>query len=453
MGVLLLMICGAPFSVYPGEDETDIRVHLLSGDAVRIASSGDMKVFLGNDALLTLKGATAIALKDGKFFFNDDPSSLESFMITPSREQDAISVNGKAYRGKIAVIKRKPESFIIVNHVDIEDYLAGVLGGEVSASWPPESLKAQAVAARTYVLYKKEHPRDKDFDVFCTTQDQVYSGLAGEVPALMGAVRDTRGQVIFYQDKVIKAYYHSTCGGHTEDGSEVFPQDGAFLKGVPCPFCDVSPCRSWVYDISLDDLGGLLKKGGILTGDLLEVKITRASRSGRVGEVTLVATEGVKTIKGSELRMLAGPGRVKSTRYTLSADEPREVAVMRLVPDLKKVAPRMELPDDTRLLAGFVLTGIGPLCPSAAQVLRAVYPEETAESPSPRVVRNDVLSGHLEEVLVKVPSRFHFSGGGWGHGVGMCQWGAYGMAKQGSGYRDILKYYYPGTEIRDIHRK
>ena len=449
--LLLTCLC---FPQTAGAQDTHIRVHLLSGNTVKVSTDGELLLCDGNQKLLTIHGGNTFSLKGGKFLIGESPSSLESFTLAPAVENSIVYVNSRAYRGILELKKREPGKFLVINHVDIEDYLAGVLGGEVSASWPRDALKAQAVAARSYVLFKKKFPRDPDFDVYSTVMDQVYAGIQGESPLLLQIVRETRGQVLTWQGEVIKAYYHSTCGGHTEDGAEVFPEDASFLKGVPCGYCNVSPCFNWEKVLSCQDLTRVLRKNAVTSGELLDMKVTRTDDSRRAAELTLSCSDGEKVLKGSELRMMIGPGQLKSTRFSLKVLERREDTVPIYFTRWYRKLPYSRFINDP-LFTGLFLTMYSLYSlpqETGMEILPSAMPSRELQE-IPVDAPSEVLTSHLYETKVKVSTRYYFSGEGWGHGVGLCQWGAYGMARQGFDYAAILSHYYPETQLMKIAKE
>jgi len=435
---------------------TVIRAHLLSTNSVTIATSGSELLVCDDDKkLMSFKKGASFTLKAGSLYADNNKIDTDNILLKAGKEKDCLFVNGKPYRGFIELKKRTPASFLVINDVNIEDYLAGVLSGEVIASWPDDALKAQAVAARTYILYKKRQPRDKDFDVYSTVMDQVYAGMTAESSKLIKIVKDTEGQVLTYNGEVIKAYYHSTCGGHTEDGAEVFPEDASFLKGVPCTYCSISPLYSWKQEITTEELKKALakleNKGDLPDGELVDLKVTRKGKSGRAAEITITLSDGERVIRGSELRMMIGPGRLKSTRFKLEIlDIKREKLPPAISTQWVHRFPSAEISDSSLNTESLGFTSFGPL---------KVTEQGKIESPPPSLVmphelftsiflcQPSVLVIRMEEGKEKISARLRFSGSGWGHGVGMCQWGACRLAELGKDYKAILNYYYPGTTL------
>ena len=131
--------------------------------------------------------------------------------------------------------KALPSGLAVINQIGLETYVAGVVSGEVSPKWPLEALKAQAVAARTYVLYKQVENQQEPFDVFASVLDQVYHGHAARSESVLRAVAETKGHVVTYDRRPIYAAYSSTAAGPTEDALYVWALNLPYLKGVNCP--------------------------------------------------------------------------------------------------------------------------------------------------------------------------------------------------------------------------
>ncbi len=275
-------------------------------------------------------------------------------------------INGKSYRGML-IIRRFMGKLLFVNHLDIEDYLKGVVSKEMPPDWPLEALKAQAVIARTYAIYKRTHMSDyKGFDLYDSTLDQVYQGLDGEGEKGNRAVESTAGIVITYKGEVIKSYYHSTSGGRTEDPVNVWGKPYPYLRSVSCGFDRASPSYHWRYSVSLSRLERLLRKKGYGGKGLRAIKVKRYTVSGRNKTLELVYRRSPnQKISAIELRQIVGNTNLKSTHFY--------------------------------------------------------------------AIRNG--------------KSFTFIGKGSGHGVGLCQWGARGMAEKGYHFRDIIRKYYHHIQI------
>lgn len=270
-----------------------------------------------------------------------------------------IFIKDSWYRGRVLVVPIEG-GITAVNWVDIEAYLYGVVGSEMPASWPQEALKAQAVAARSYALYRRDRTQNQLFDVGGTTAHQVYKGLAAEAPSVQAAVNATQGQVITHGGRVIEAVFHSSSGGHTENSEDIWQRPSPYLRGV-ADFDQEAPVFQWSETFSAQQLAQRIT--GI--GHLQSVATERATPRGRVVSARLQGTQGSRTLTGVELRQALG---LRSTLFAFNV---------------------------------------------AGDTIRV-------------------------------------DGRGYGHGLGMSQWGARGLATRGHNYQQILTHYYQGTALANL---
>lgn len=248
----------------------------------------------------------------------------------------------------------------IIN-VALERYVASVLAGEVSSSWPMEALKAQAVASRTFALRRMEERKNNAYHVQNSVSDQVLKATINET--LVKAVRESAGLVLTVNQDLAETSFHSTCGGKTADAKNVWGRSYPYLSGGVCGYCHGSPTYHWHVQMPMADIE--TKLGQKITN----IKISSRTKDGRVDKILLMGGKQ-QYINGHEFRMALGPMKVKST----------------LIKEIK-----------------------------------------------------------IQGTSVKI------SGQGFGHGVGMCQYGALGMAKTGKNYKEILAHYYPKTELRKFY--
>jgi stage II sporulation protein D len=317
------------------------------------------KVLYKGKALRTTVTAFKGGIVLGKINFNADK------VLIKANDPEAIVINGRRFRGMFEFIKKDNLHLLVINHIELEDYIKGVLYNEASHYWPREALKALAVACRTFALNQMQANKDKDFDVTSDIYSQVYGGKASERYRTNKAIEKTQGLVLTYNGKIFPAYYHATCAGKTEDASVLWNIDIAPLKGVNCGFCSDSPHYKWHAVLSSDEIREKLGNSGYNIKNIKDIVILTRDSSGRIANLKIVSDEKEIEISAKDLRNILGPNIIRSTNFTAN------------------------------------------------------------------VVSNDIV----------------FEGLGWGHGVGMCQWGAYFMAKQGKGFEEILKYYYPGSNV------
>ncbi|MFH0840215.1 MAG: SpoIID/LytB domain-containing protein [Candidatus Omnitrophota bacterium] len=303
----------------------------------------------------------------GGLLMGTEPFDIYGIRIKPIGAA-TIYVNGRKFRGDIDVIRTEKMKLLVINHVDIEDYVSGVLYHEVSHLWPMEALKVQAISSRTFAVYKTIESLGRDYDLTNDIYSQVYGGRTSEKYRTSKAVRETKGKILIYKNKVLPAYFHATCGGHTEDASLLWNVKIPSLKGVPCPYCQKSPHFKWTATISLADIEGGLNRAGYKVGDIKDIKVLSRDNSGRVVKVDISNALGEEKIPANKFRLAVGPNILRSANFDVA------------------------------------LRGKSAL----------------------------------------------FTGRGWGHGVGMCQWGAYYMSRDGFSAEEILKFYYPGASIANM---
>ena len=224
-----------------------------------------------------------------------------------------ISVSGVVH------LVRRGKGFLVINRVDIEEYVKGVVPAEVSSTWHPEMLKAQAVAARTYALYQQMLSATRDYDVASTVQDQVYRGKEGIDVGILRAVEDTRGLVVTYQDAPIYAAFSSTAAGLTEDAMNVWSKEYPYLKGVECPFDLASPYYQWKSSFKVDTLEQNLRQQGFSVGTIATMAPLSFSRGGRVAKLRILHSGGELILRGEELRKVIGYTIIPSTQFAIES--------------------------------------------------------------------------------------------------------------------------------------
>jgi stage II sporulation protein D len=238
-----------------------------------------------------------------------------------------LRVDDKRLREEVYLYSKAGEC-MIVNHVDLEKYVAGLLNSEMNASWNMETLKAQAVAARTYAIYQmRETTRgfDQAFDLDSSVKDQVYEGAHQERYRALRAVEQTRGEILAFNGKPIKAFYHSTCGGRTASADKVWGFRSPYLIPVACGFCNVSPRYRWEHKTQMSDLEVALKMKGIIQGKLAGVRVGKRTTLGRVETVEVFDGLRMVTVGGARFREIAGFSQLRSTDFTVM----REGGVLR----------------------------------------------------------------------------------------------------------------------------
>jgi stage II sporulation protein D len=256
---------------------------------------------------LTMRGEQGLTLTWAK------PKGPSTGLVRTSEQRLTVPVSGLVH------VVRRGDGFLVINQVDLEEYVKGVVPAEVNSAWHPEMLKAQAVAARTYALYQQMLSASRDYDVVASVQDQVYRGKQGIDAAVLRAVEETRGLVLTYDGAPIYAAFSSTAAGLTEDAVNVWSKEYPYLKGVECPFDLASPYYQWTSSFKRDLLEQTLRQQGLAVGTITAMTPLMMSRGGRVATLRLVHSEGELILKGEELRKAVGYMVVPSTQFTVES--------------------------------------------------------------------------------------------------------------------------------------
>jgi stage II sporulation protein D len=284
------------------------------------------------------------------------------------QKSPAIYLNGRKFRGAVDIIRQPDNTLLAVNHLDVEEYVQGVLYHEVAPWWPMQALKAQAIISRTFALYQAKVNGHKDYDLVSTVFSQVYGGRTSERGRTSKAVRLTKDEVLTYKNRIFPTFYHATCAGRTEDAANLWKINIAPLKGRECQFCRRSPHFKWKASLPFKNIEKALKGSGFKVEKIASIRIVDKNASGRVTDLEITSGLGRLKIDANRFRLAQGANIIRSTNFNL---------------------------------------------------------------------------------LIK-KKKAYFTGSGWGHGVGMCQWGAFFMSRKRYNAGQILDFYYPGARIKKI---
>ncbi|MFP5361738.1 MAG: SpoIID/LytB domain-containing protein [Thermoleophilia bacterium] len=232
--------------------------------------------------------------------------------LTITGASGGIQINGRSghaaddgrYRGNLQIRSSSLGGVSAINALALDDYIRGVVAGEMPSGWPQAALRAQAVAARTYALATSKN--GDGFDQYADTRSQVYNGIAGETAPTDEAVAATAGEVVSFEGKPIVTYYFSTSGGRTEDVENVFlgAAPAPYLRSVEDPYDEVSPRHRWTRRMSLRSAQRRL--GRLVKGQLRRIKVLRRGRSPRVVRAQIVGSRGRTKVSGPTLRTKLG---------------------------------------------------------------------------------------------------------------------------------------------------
>ena len=324
---LLLLIIGVGPGPLPWVHAADhVRVALSEqADRVTVASAGDLRLEMPSGDRIDVASGMTMIPRGQELQVDDQPVRVNRLAVRGTHKELRVTLQGPpseatseqwAVYGSLDITVRDGH-LLVVNLVDLEDYVAGVVSSEVNPGWHAELLRTQAVAARTYVLHKKLENADQPFDVYASVQDQVYTGRKKVNDAVLDAVRRTRGQVLTYEGRPIFAVYSSTTAGPTEDAMNVWSKDLPYLKGVDCPFDQESPWYEWQATIPFDVVESRLREQGYPVGWLATLAPYRMTNAGRVKDVRILHSRGELVVTGQEFRRLLGYAKVRSTRFSI----------------------------------------------------------------------------------------------------------------------------------------
>lgn len=235
-------------------------------------------------------------------------------LLLEPRDGGLVRVEDCWYRGRLQVISTS-RGLLAINLVELEDYLPSVVGKEMYPSWPQEALKAQAVASRSFALFRRARERRRPgalYDLSATATHQVYPGVSSEAASTLAAVAATRHQVLTYGGQIIEAVFHAASGGHTENSEHVWQNWVPYLRGTP-DFDQMSPNFQWTVRFTAAQLQQRLPGIGTIVG----FRPLQTSPQGRIITMQVVGTAGQRTISGNELRRALG---LRSTLLTVTPE-------------------------------------------------------------------------------------------------------------------------------------
>lgn len=285
------------------------------------------------------------------------------FWIEPTGK-GFVYIGDRWFRGRVLVVPTA-KGVTAVNWVDIEEYLYSVVGGEMDARWPQEALKAQAIAARTYALYRRQKQVNNPLFDLGDTPDrwQIYKGVSSESPATYNAVDKTAGKVLTFNNQIIESVFHACSGGHTENAEDVWGSASPYLRAVPDFDQNIPQCQ-WQRTFTAAEIAQRFPQ----VGTVKQLVPEQLSPFGSVRQLRIVGDKGTTTIKGEDVRTAL---KLRSTRFTVANSN----------------------------------------------------------------------------------GSFLLQGKGFGHGLGMSQWGAYNLALQRANHLQILAYYYRGVALSPIRAR
>ena len=260
-----------------------------------------------------------IRILQDQLLLNGQTIKADRLIIQPDTT-GFIMVNGAPYRGYITLLKKN--GLTVINNIQVEDYLYGVVPKEMPSNWPAEALCAQSVAARTFALKNRKRHSEEGFDLCNTSHCQVYEGMSAEMRTTTEAVNNTRGEVLFYKGAIIDALFHTDSGGMTESSENVWGSSVPYLRAVTETQMQTQP---WNRSISMASFVQKIEADGKILGTLREIRLSPLligkgsedrTPSGRVRSMEFIGSKGRVILSGNDLRsMFSLPSTLFHVRY------------------------------------------------------------------------------------------------------------------------------------------
>jgi stage II sporulation protein D len=381
-----LIPCPPEYGIRVLLDDTAKKITFAIDDEYQIINFDTTKIL--NAAGTT--GPIEVTIDNNSIKVGRERLNTRRAIIQPQKYQFFRINDNLAYRGNLEIIiNADNKTMMVINNVQLETYLAGVIAAEMPSYWEMETLKAQAIASRTYCLYMKtKFGKNRHWDVKATQANQVYKGVRVETMRTTEAVRRTAGVVLCCEQELgceeFPSYYSSACGGHTENSENVFGDSFQPLRGVDCPYCKKST-RSTLFNWPQ-----AVFDSNFVTKNILD-KYPALIELGQI----------VKIEPSKESKYDNNFRRIVSVKLTGSTGK---TAFLRA--------------EDLRLA----------IDPSGAKIQSTCC------------------------TIVSLKDEFIFiAGKGFGHGVGLCQYGSREMARQGKTTEQILSYYYPNSRLKYLY--
>lgn len=370
-------------------------------------------------------GVTVIVTGTDTILFEFDCGDSRNLGIRPieAGQKTVTWFRGYRYYGGFEYQRVTGGAINVINVVAMDDYVKGVIPWEMSSDWPIEALKAQAVCARTYAACQTKH-RSQGFDICATTHCQVYQGTAASSSYSDSAVDQTAGQCLYYNGQLVQeAVYYSSNGGASEDSVNVWGNEVAYLKGKIDPYEAQVASRiskyHWSTTYTAAELTSLLNSKGYGVGTVKNMYVSAFTDMGNVYSVTFVGMSGTKTITREACRSVLN---LRSQRFTITGGTGS---------------------------GGYSVNESGESVDSGSMRVIDGSGSTVSIAGSAYVITSNgtVALGQGAAAGSAGSGSFTITGSGYGHNVGMSQWGAYAMAGLGRTYREILQFYYTGVTI------
>lgn len=382
----------------------------------------------------------------------------------------------RSYRGVIEFGRYSGGNITAVNVVDLEEYLYSVVASEMPASYGIEALKAQAVAARSYTMTRMSAHSSSGYELCDGTHCQAYKGYGGETATTSNAVDATKGVMAYYDGTPINAVFHASSGGHTDNSENVWVNYVPYLRGVP--ELNEIDMNTWSRTYTTAEIEAIVAANGDYVGNVTDIVLSNISETGHIVEIKIVGTAGTVTVSKEGIRSYfsSNGGSLESRVFTINGKGSRPSgSTGNYVPPVDNIVTAQT--DKFNILGSngatsvlninntYVISSQGNV-KTGNQILnvqnssganKTYYTTNSGYTTNENSTYTASSLSRTGSTMFISPSpistadgsgKFVFEGYGWGHGAGMSQKGANGMAQMGYTYDQILKYYYTGIEVK-----
>lgn len=344
------------------------------------------------------KPVNAVVAKDGKDIVFAFVPEKNLFL---SSGENRFAISRRNYRGRLEVVESQGR-LTAINYIGLQDYLYGVVPKEIQSNWEMEALKAQAISSRNFTIRNRNKFGKYGFDLDTSTNSQVYGGLDAEHRRTNQAVDETDGELGYYEGEIADLFFFAESGGRTESSRNIWGMHKPYLVGVDDPYSLGGSYANWKFSISKSKLESKLSNAGHKVGSIIKIVIEERTENDRVKVLAIHGTEGTKRFKKEEFRRMLGTTQLKSMYF-----------------DFKRETHRAK-------------DGLDGVFYELEEILEGKPPTHSTSS----------AVDFLEDDMITL------YGHGYGHCVGMSQYGAHRMAQQGKDYKEIIAHYFRGVEVR-----
>ena len=445
------------------DDEYRVRVgaYLSKKDAEAALEELEDGTIVGT----TSYGMNVVETGTDRILFQYDSTERPALGILPdvTGEDDVRTwFSGFKYRGGFTYQRISGGGMTVANVLPLEEYVKGVVCYEMGRDWPLEALKAQAICARTYALRRVNYHNDLGFDVCNSDWCQVYRGVGsgredyGPSKTSDQAVDESAGQVLWYKDNLAETYYSSCHGGASESAYYIWGtsmKQYPYLCGVEDPYeaevADLNPYSSWTVKYTASQLTKRLQSFGYGTNTSVDGLELTYSELGNVIQVKVHYKNG----QSNTISPRTSPGLISvfglySIRFTVNGETVRTEQVSK--PSGSKNSYAVNEDDKLDGLKGlYVISGTGEVTGAAGAGELYIISGSGKTSKLEREQEEEISSGTNNgggTVMVS-GSNYVFEGSGWGHQIGLSQYGANAMARLGFDGEEIAEFYFPGTYV------